>query len=63
MTQAGIYGIKNTANGKWYVGQTIDLNKRRGDHFTALRGGYNKNSHLQSAFVKYGESCFEFHVI
>lgn len=63
MTQSGIYGIHNTANGKWYIGQSIDLDKRRRGHFLSLRNGYHFNAALQADFSKHGEDSFEWHVI
>ena len=59
----GIYGIFNTANRKVYVGQSVDVYRRRGDHFRGLRSGGHYNPHLQRAFEKYGEPFFEFRVI
>jgi len=61
--KSGIYGIRNSVNGKWYVGQTIDLNNRKSVHFASLHGRYHHNDHLQSAFLKYGKECFEFYIL
>lgn len=55
---SGIYAITNTINGKRYVGSTINYHKRIAEHFLSLRKGTHRNGHLQSAFRKYGESCF-----
>ena len=63
MDQVGIYGIRNTANGKWYVGQTIGLRQRKASHYAALRHGRHRNRYLQSSFVKHGEACFEWRVL
>jgi len=59
----GIYGIKNLANGKIYVGQSVEMEKRKNLHLYYLRRGTHYNAHLQSAFLKYGESNFEFHIL
>lgn len=59
----GIYVIKNTTNGKCYVGSAISLRRRKFDHFTALQKGYHKNPRLQNAFNKYGVDAFEFSII
>lgn len=63
MKKCGIYGIHNVANGKWYVGQSLDLTRRKSVHFSALRGGYHRNLHFQNSFIKYGESSFEFRIL
>lgn len=63
MSRSGIYGIKNTSNGKWYIGQTRDLSKRKYEHFYDLANSRHFNPHFQAAYDKYGKSSFEFHVI
>jgi group I intron endonuclease len=57
---SGVYQIKNTINGKRYVGSTCDFDRRWAEHLSSLRSGYHINEHLQAAFVKYGEKAFEF---
>lgn len=58
-----IYGIINKVNGKQYVGQTNDFQKRKNSHLFALRRNRSRNRHLQNAFNKYGEDAFEFIVL
>lgn len=60
---AGIYVIKNKITGQSYVGQTLYLNKRRRDHFSALRRGKHPNKKLQTAFDKYGADSFVWDII
>lgn len=60
---SGIYRITCTANGKIYIGSSINLRARRWDHFYKLKKGKHKNPILQAAFNKYGESYFEFSVL
>lgn len=60
---AGIYCIRNLANGKMYFGQSKNPKRRFGVHKASLRGGYHENEFLQRAWNKYGEGSFEFSII
>ncbi|MNK94393.1 GIY-YIG catalytic domain protein [compost metagenome] len=60
---SGVYLIRNTLNGKEYVGSSVRLRRRFVEHRYDLRRGEHQNAHLQSAWNKYGESAFEFRVI
>lgn len=60
---SGIYSIRNKANGKLYVGSTVDFASRWASHRCQLRKGTHDNSYLQRAWVKYGEDAFEFAVL
>lgn len=60
---SGVYGIFNTANDKVYVGQSVDVWRRKVDHFSALVAGRHYNAHLQRAYSKYGAGFFEFRLI
>lgn len=59
----GIYAILNKVNGKVYVGQSIDIEKQWGRHKSLLRRKVHKNSHLESAWHKYGQSNFSFIIL
>jgi group I intron endonuclease len=59
----GIYEIKNTTNGKRYIGSAIDFQTRFKAHLNALRKNKHPNRHLQFAWNKYGEQAFVFNVI
>ena len=59
----GIYKIENKINGKIYIGQSTNINKRLGNHKRALKGNYHHNKHLQLAFNKYGGDNFTFEII
>lgn len=61
--RCGIYGIHNVANGKWYIGQSVEIELRRRIHFSRLRNSSHYNSHLQSAFKEYGSENFEFRML
>ena len=59
----GIYSIYCLGNSKRYVGISNDIENRWVDHKSKLRAGRHSNTHLQSAWKKYGESAFEFMVL
>lgn len=54
----GIYQIKNKINGKVYIGQSINIEKRLKRHLNDLRKLKHRNQHLQNAFNKYGEKSW-----
>lgn len=60
---AVVYEIKNLVNGKTYIGSSSNYVRRSRTHKTALRSGKHQNSHLQRAWLKYGESSFTFTVL
>lgn len=60
---SGIYKIVNLINNKIYIGSSINLNKRKKEHFRALKGNYHINKHLQSSYNKYGKENFIFEII
>lgn len=61
--KAGVYKISNSSNGKCYIGSSIDIDRRRLEHFSALLHNRHINQHLQNAYNKYGRECFEFEII
>lgn len=64
VTKCGVYIIRNKINGKVYVGSTINKIKRRWqDHLKRLKRGTHANTHLQSAYLKYGAEAFSWEVI
>lgn len=59
----GIYGIRNIANNKIYIGLSSDIYKRWKTHLNNLNKGKHINDHLQSAWNEYGENSFDFFII
>lgn len=63
---SGIYKIINKTNGKYYVGSTTQLDDSHGrwyKHQRSLIKGNHINSHLQSAWKKYGQDNFDFIIL
>lgn len=60
--ESGIYGIAKDGV-IVYVGQSVKIRKRWVSHRHKLRNNIHKNTHLQSAWNKYGESVFTFVVL
>lgn len=61
--KSGIYKITNIINSKFYIGSSVDLQKRKREHFRFL----NKNSHgnnlLQKQYNKYGNNNLIFEIL
>jgi len=61
--QSGVYLIRNTVNGKVYVGSSINIAVRWRQHVNGLKACRHRSRHLQSAWDKYGEAAFAFSVL
>lgn len=61
--RCGIYIIFNTKNGKKYIGSSNNLYVRLKNHIWHLRKGNHINTHLQNAFNKYTEDCFQIGIL
>ncbi|MFW5872282.1 MAG: GIY-YIG nuclease family protein [bacterium] len=59
----GIYKIINLENGKFYLGSTKNLKKRKREHFWALRKNRHNNPYLQNSFNKHGKEKFKFKIV
>jgi group I intron endonuclease len=46
-----------------YIGSTVNYPQRKKHHKTALSCGKHRNSHLQNAYIKYGQDSFVFEII
>ncbi len=63
MIKKGIYRIINQTTGKSYVGQSVNIRKRKIQHFSNLKCGKHENDYLQKSFNKYGREAFDFEVL
>lgn len=63
MKGSGVYQILNKANGKRYIGSTVNFQKRKTDHFQRLKRGMHHNDYLQNAWNLYGAKSFAFEVL
>lgn len=61
--QAGVYAIRNTRDGRVYIGSSVDFIRRLSDHRKHLTSGKHKNIFLQRAWDKYGPAAFLFCVV
>jgi len=59
----GVYAIRCVLDKRMYVGSSINVRKRMQNHRCALRAGKHHSVHLQRAWNKHGEPCFEFFVL
>lgn len=63
---SGVYIItirRSGAEEKFYVGKSINLRKRKAQHFGDLRARRHHNILLQRAWDKYGQESFEFKIV
>ena len=61
--KSGIYQIRNLVNDKRYIGQSINLHKRKSDHFSSLKNDKHANYHLQNSYNKHGKQNFIFETL
>lgn len=58
-----IYKIENITTGEFYIGGTMDFQRRRNNHLCSLRNNKHSTSKLQKSFNTHGESSFAFSII
>jgi group I intron endonuclease len=56
----GIYKIENKINGKVYIGSSVNLKKRKREHFFDLKNNDHHSSKLQKSYNKHGHENFLF---
>ena len=59
----GVYMIKNKINGKFYIGSSVDIQKRWINHRVDLRNNKHHSFQLQQDWSEYGEDNFEFLIL
>jgi group I intron endonuclease len=62
-TASGVYEIRCTVTQECYIGFSNNVWKRWTRHLAMLRQGKHYASLLQAAWLRYGESTFEFTII
>ncbi len=58
-----IYRILNVANDHFYVGSSVNVRRRRWEHWDSLKKGTHHCEALQTAWTEFGEDAFEFEII
>lgn len=57
---AGVYQIRNTLDGKVYIGSSVNIKKRLQTHRYELKKGIHCSKHMQAAWNKHGGDSFTF---
>ena len=61
--KSGIYKIVNVKTGDFYIGSSVNLEKRRKSHTYLLKNNRNGCKILQNAWNKYGEDNFKWEIL
>jgi group I intron endonuclease len=61
--EAGIFRITNTANGKVYLGSSLNLHGPLNKHRFTLQTGAHINRALQADFRRFGADAFVFEIV
>ena len=60
---SGIYKIICLDNNKFYIGSSVDINRRLKTHINLLHKNKHKNKYLQNSWNKYGEKNFRYEIV
>jgi len=61
--ESGIYCIRNTKNGKVYIGSSTNIKTRMSRHASELKYNSHTNNFLQNDWDEYGSTSFTFETI
>lgn len=61
--EIGIYIIKNSINNLVYIGQSINIEARKQQHFYLLKRNIHYIQELQNLYNKYGKEIFSFSIL
>ena len=61
--RSGIYCYENLINGRKYVGQSIDIDRRKAEHERNFRNNKKDSPELLADVIKYGRKNFKFSII
>ncbi len=61
--QAGVFQVKNTANGKVLLGSSLNLDGPLNSHKFMLTIGRHRNEVLQREWTEYGPDAFVFEIL
>lgn len=59
----GIYAIRRIGTDKRYIGQSVNIERRKIAHLSDLRRNRHSSDHLQKSYNKFGEAAFEFEIL
>ena len=60
---AGVFQVKNTANGKVLLGSSLNLDGALNGHHFMLRTGSHRNKDLQKDWNEFGADNFDFEIL
>ena len=60
---AGVFQVKNTVNGKVFLGSSLNLEGQLNSHKFKLSLGQHRNKELQKEWNEYGPDKFEFEIL
>jgi group I intron endonuclease len=63
LSRPGVYAIRNTSNGKHYVGSSTNIYGRWSSHKSLLKNSRHDSIVLQRAWTKHGSTAFEWVVL
>ena len=58
-----IYRILNVANDHFYIGSSVNIRRRRWEHWDSLKKGNHHCEALQAAWGEFGADAFEFEIL